>query len=694
MLRQFSLTIAIQLTLAPNMGDLVHFIARASRDGRSNLSEFIELARDELTAFGEGGAWESDTWRDGQAVVFATKTQKLTPYVFTPMAEPFKQFAKAYLRYHYSHNPVKSAAYMMAGLRCVEAALLAARGKADVLLLNGAVMNLAAEKCREFYRSDGSRCNAGRHIKSIFDFVREQRFVPGLPAWKSPFKKPMSLAETLAESGRAHRESRLPPNDSMLALAELFSTADDAESRFYSSIMILLMATPSRIGEVLALPTDCIQWEPDDAGTMQMCLRWRASKGKGDMKKWILPVMREVVQEAVDRLIEIGAPARGAARFAFDHPGMFFPHGSCIVDPAVTPDALLSEDEAYAALELKARSRGMGAGSFDLASLRADKRVALLAGRREISYRDLAEYVLKTYGGKHWPSIDEGGSVKVWDALCLHRCNEFHRVFKARQFSWRLPTATEVNSRLTPEHGRSLFEAKGFRRRDGSGVRLTTHQPRHWLSTMSERAGMDDYTLAQWAGRAKVADNRHYDHRSPEERLESAKAVMAFERPSLLERFKERRPVTYAELGVRRLGAAKATLYGMCVHDYAMTPCERQRECMTCKEHVCIKGDHVTLGRIRLLEAQTAALLEHARSAQEDGDFGADRWVDNHKWKLAHVRSMRMALENPATQDGAVLKIPEGHDPSAVRRALMDLGLIDLPTEEVVGSKVIALELM
>jgi hypothetical protein len=188
---------------------------------------------------------------------------------------------------------------------------------------------------------------------------------------------------------------------------------------------------------------------------------------------------------------------------------------------------------------------------------------------------------------------------------------------------------------------------------------------------------MDDYTLAQWAGRAKVSDNRHYDHRSSEERLKGARELLPVQPASLLERIKHRQPVTYQELGVDRLGTAKTTLYGMCVHDYAMAPCQKQRECMSCKEHVCIKGDHVTLDRIRLLEAQTEALLVKAQQAHEDGDFGADRWVDNHKWKLAHVKAMRMSLEHPKVPEGSVLRIPDGHDPSSVRRALMDLGVVE-----------------
>ncbi len=613
------------------MSNVVQFIPRADRDASANLADFIRLAREELTAFASGGAWESDKWQHDETIVFATKTAPLDPYAFTPLAEPFKQFAKAYVRYCYSHKPVKSLAMVIQALRCVEAALIAACGCAEISRLSVAVMDVCASKCREFYSSEDVHHKTGLQLQGIFDFLRSKQLVPSLPVWKSPFKKPVILTEDLGHEGEMHRKVRMPSNEAMLAVADVFALADDTASRFYSSIFILLMVAPSRVSEVLALPIDCVQWEDDERGNPQMFLRWKAAKGKGATKKWVVPAMHEVVQEAVRRLAEISQPAREAALQAYTHS-----------DRPSETEALNSIDKC---------------------------------------------------GGLHWPFLDKNKTLKFWDALCLHRENEFSPDRAVRPDTWRIPHANEVNRRLGSGRSSSLFDRAGLRNADGTPIKLTSHQLRHWLSTMSERAGMDDYTLAQWAGRARIADNRHYDHRSPEERLDAARELLSIQPAPLLERIKHRQPVTYEELAVDRLGTAKATLYGMCVHDYAMAPCQKQRQCMTCKEHVCIKGDHVTFDRILLLEAQTEALLHQSQRAQEDGDFGADRWVDNHKWKLAHVRAMRMALEHPQTPDGSILRIPEGHDPSPVRRALMDLGVIEVPSLEALSPKAIPLVL-
>lgn len=617
------------------MGDVVQFVPRAEREASGNLADFIRLAKEGLTAFANGGAWDRDKWQQNETiVVFATKTAPLNSYSFTPFVEPFMQFAKAYIRYRYSHRPVKSLAMMLQALRCVEAGLLAACGRGDVGLLSGAVMDVCANKCKEFYSSEDVHHKTGLQLQAVFDFLRENSLVPSLPAWKSPFKKPVILTEDLGEAGQAHRMKKLPTNEAMLAVADVFAQADDRESQFYSSIFILLMAAPGRVSEVLKLPIDCIQWEEDDDGNLQMFLRWNAAKGIGATKKWVVPVMHDVVKEAVRRLIEIGAPARELVRAAFE---------------------------------------GSTSSSEDVGT----------------------SNLIKEFGGFYWPFLDEKRVLTTWSALCLHRENEFSREKEIRPDSWRIPSANEVNKRLGAGsgHGESLFDRMGLRNLDGTRITLTSHQLRHWLSTMSERAGMDDYSLARWAGRAKVSDNRHYDHRSPEERLEAARGLLPMQPAPLLERIKQRQPVTYQELGTDRLGTAKATLYGMCVHDYAMAPCQKQRECMTCKEHACIKGDHVALDRIRLLEAQTEKLLQQAMKAHEDGDFGADRWVDNHKWKLAHVKAMRMALEHPNVLEGAVLRIPDGHDPSPVRRALMDLGVVEVPSMDALGPKMIALAL-
>ena len=657
------------------MAEIVQFVSRPQAAAQKNLTAFVRLAHDTLTAFANGGAWDELTWRNNRVTVVFCKhrpsSEARKPPV--PLAEPFLTFAKAYLRYQYSHKPTTSVYQMLAALRMIELALNSAKGRADILELSIPVLDLSTRVCADLLKNTDTQCQVGRQIEALADFCREHGLVP-LPSWRSPFRKPPILTETLTEAGTRHRENKFPTNHSMLALADLFALADDVESEYFTSIMALMMVAPSRISEVLSLPVDCIGWEEDSQGEKQMYLRWRALKGGGAMKKWVPAVMQNVVEEAVSRLTRIGAPAREAARFAYDNPGRFMRHPLCTTGENFGEDDELDPSQVAAAVCVICKDKN-GRNWTGLPQMWCK-----LGSNGPVTYRTLADVTVSLYAGVHWPYINARKDVPAWEALCLIREFECHKEFPARPFSWRLSKAGEINRRLGSRMEDSLFERAGFRNPDGSPITLTTHKLRHWLSTMSARAGMDDYTLAQWAGRTRIEDNRHYDHRTQQELSGELRSLIRNEQVPILKKFKARAAVTYEELGVDRTGTAIATLYGMCVHDYTMTPCLKQRDCMTCKEHACIKGDHVTLDRIKRLEEMSAGLLEKAREKDEGGDFGANRWVDYHLWKLANVRTMRTLLESESVPDGAVLRIPAEYDPSPVLRTLIDMKLVAAPS--------------
>ena len=55
------------------MSDVILFVPKAGRDARTNLDDFIRLAREDLTAFG-ADTWPKDRWQQGKTVaVFATQ---------------------------------------------------------------------------------------------------------------------------------------------------------------------------------------------------------------------------------------------------------------------------------------------------------------------------------------------------------------------------------------------------------------------------------------------------------------------------------------------------------------------------------------------------------------------------------------------------------------------------------------------
>lgn len=444
------------------MADITQFVSREERAAEENLAAFISLARDELTVFSDGGAWDDSTWSKGNLkIVFCKhRPRSDSKKVPIPLDEPFLSFAKAYVRYRYSHQPVSSVATWLSGLRMLEKALIRSTGRADISGLSVPVLDLSIRLCRESFEA-GHLYQAGRQIEAVAGFCREHCLVSGLSVWRAPSKRPADRGELLTEEGEAHRAEKMPSNNAMLALAELFAAANDKESRYFSSIMVLMMVAPGRISEVFRLPVDCIGWDRDSQGANQMFLRWNASKGGGPMKKWVPASMQSVVLEAVERLSEIGAPARAAARFAYDNPGKFMRHSACITSGACDEEEELSSAEVGAAIGVKLNKKNAGG--------QLPPYWRKIGERAPFSYQLLADEVANLYKTENWPFVDEKEDVKVWDALCLVREFELHKSFTARPFSWRMTKTNEVNDRLGHREQSSLFERGGFKEDGGGG---------------------------------------------------------------------------------------------------------------------------------------------------------------------------------------------------------------------------------
>ena len=440
------------------------------------------------------------------------------------------------------------------------------------------------------------------------------------------------------------------------------------------------MFAPGRAGELSNITVDCLHYGENGS----LGIRWYAEKGFGHTIKWVPEALKGVVLEAHQRLMLIGQPAREASKFAFDNPGVFLHHNGCCTLSEFPDNKSLNAYEFACAMNLIGKNiKHLKCKIKDRDSelawnyLRANntKWVQELRSLRNPTYNDLAKYVSRTYQKSNWPNL---GYIKrpIWDSLILIRDREFHNQFSVRNFSWRLPSVNDLNDQLTSRVGlkhplRTIFQRMGYKDEDCSEISLTSHQLRVWLSTNAERGGMDTWLLARWAGRARINDNRHYDLRTQDEREKQAKRVMEFtERPTALQAIKLNLPVSYKDLGLNRIGIADVTEYGMCTHDYAMSPCTKGGECMSCKEHVCIKGMPNTLERIIRLEEQVNSQFTKAKNDDSENIFGADRWVTHLGWKLAHIRTQRQRLESEDTPEGAILWIPPEHDPSPVKRAL------------------------
>jgi hypothetical protein len=203
-----------------------------------------------------------------------------------------------------------------------------------------------------------------------------------------------------------------------------------------------------------------------------------------------------------------------------------------------------------------------------------------------------------------------------------------------------------------------LFERFGHVEKDGSPIRVRSHQLRHYLNTLAQAGGLSQLDIALWSGRANIHQNAVYDHVSDRDALailddntRGNKHVL----PSLTDK---RRAVLIKRDEFERLQVktAHTTEFGFCVHDFAMLPCQLHMDCMNCDEHLCVKGDKIRNENLRRWRDETKTLLANSQAAQSQGVEGADRWTEHQSRTVARVEQVLEVYEDQTVPNGAVIQ--------------------------------------
>jgi hypothetical protein len=125
-----------------------------------------------------------------------------------------------------------------------------------------------------------------------------------------------------------------------------------------------------------------------------------------------------------------------------------------------------------------------------------------------------------------------------------------------------------------------------------------------------------------------------------------------------------------AEFANIRVISAHTTELGHCLHDFATLPCPLHGDHIFCNEHVVIKGEVEQEKNLRCEQAETCSLLEKAKTAMSEGEYGASMWVDDHTKKLERVNQIIHFLDDPNTPIGAVIQPSGIVPPSRLKQAM------------------------
>lgn len=657
------------------MTNLVLFKPRRELGAEQNLAAFVSLCRDQLTIFGADLPFDEMTW-DVTAFVKLKAKNGAVRAVFSswgtangrepaPLPEPYGSFAKSYFRYQHGLRPTKVIGFRIAATRALAAAL-AEQGTAHAASVDAATLNRAAQLIKGKY-SESAGYRIGQQLEMLASFMDDNRLTAVPLRWSNPLPRPVEAAGRVGTQFEAAREDKLPSPFVLDALARAFRAATEPADVVVTAVAAIMCSTPDRVNEVLSLRAKCEVHSKRPDGQAAYGLRFWPSKGADPMVKWVVPSMSSVVQEAIKRLDAVSGDARTVARWYDENPkSMFLPAHLEHLRGQLLSMAELGE-VLFTETPLRTAPRQWCIDN-EVPTEKVGKKLF-------VKFSDVQATVVKALPrGFPWLDIDTG--LRFSEALCLIRRNELHKTKATFRCIVEAVDqgviATGLGNRS--EHGfKSVFDNLELFEADGSPVAIRSHQFRHYLNTLAQAGGMSELDIAKWSGRKDVHQNDAYNHVSDrdlqarlselrkEAQHESSTELAPQVRISLIPREK------FKEMGIQ---AAHTTDFGMCIHDFVMSPCALHQDCINCNEQICVKGDKVGEANTRAKFEDTASLLDEAKAANDDGVCGAQQWVKHQDTTYRRLTELIAILDDPQVPVGALIRLTQIKPASRIQHAV------------------------
>jgi len=639
------------------MTNVIQFIPRGAKSSQENLEEFIRFCKEDLTIFGADLDFESNKWDISKVMKFRGNLEKKAVICFgeflgkntrcgdfVPFSKNILNFSKAYMRYMHAMRPTMSYPTRLIAFKALNY-VFDDKPLAYLSLTN---LNDAANWIEKNY-SEGVAYRAGGQLQSVFEFMCNKGMLANPFSWSNFIKRP-SDTQRIGKEADERRVQKLPSQAVLNAITQIFRMSKSPRDTVISSVMAILCASPDRIAEVMELPYECEVFQKGNDGTMKYGLRWWPAKGADPQVKWIIPSMAEVVQEAIKKIKEVAAPARELALWYEEHPNNIFLPNEL--------EHLRGKDVIEQAEVLQILGLGQKKGAFGSWIRYQNIETVTISHRTCIRFDDFESHILSRLP-VGFPYLDKSRNLKYSDCLFLARRNELNSQ-KSSYLCFFEHVATNVIQGSVGGKSRvSIFDNYGFTEPDGSRIKVTTHQFRHYLNTLAQAGGMSQLDIAKWSGRKDVRQNAAYDHVSGAERVQMIRSAIGDPSKSLgpLTHLSGRALIPRDEFARLIVPTAHVTDIGYCVHDFTMSPCETYRDCINCQEMVCIKGDKTAERNIKIALDESHKLLSEAQNAVSEGYYGANRWQEQHEMRYERLSQLNEILDDNMIPDGTVIQL-------------------------------------
>jgi hypothetical protein len=651
---------------------IVVFKPRANLSAEQNAVEWIAFAR-RNHPFGADFDWTSNEWDltcfsnfrapglNYYRVHFSSSrdTTGSSRHKTDFLRQPFLDFAKAVISETHRLKGLKEYNKLLLALRVLEEALLES-GDANVARSTPSVFDSAANRLRRLV----DPWAYGKALQTISELLDKKHLAGRLLQWNSPFKYKKPGRSDSLESSDDWRASKLPDIRTILALAEVNNNSKSEIDRAVTAWMTLALYAPSRCTEVLSLPVDC--WtELNDGEESVQALRWRPAKGGNPMVKLASGENAlHVARAAVGFLVEIGKTAREAAQWYHENPGqLYLPLGF----EHLRGEALTVSEIGGILGWPKASTNGLNAKNiFSCGKTSDPQRRGKGSWAALFRFEDVERYVLDQLPPT-FPWHDEFTGLYMHEALFVVPMRFFVPNVDSLANVPQPVSTSMINHQLgSNPGGRTVFSRNRKFSPDGKPWEITTHQARHLLNTLAQAKYLPQSLIALWSGRANKAQNGWYDHTSPEVHIEAYLQVMngSSDMPvigplndKILLR-QQTSSISARDVLREEIGAIHVTKYGLCRHNYALTPCPKQKDCASCEENFFVKGDPKNHAEAKRMSALLSKAVVDARLAHERGEGGAQKWLDLNEPRLRRWEEVLRMHEDDSIDNGTLCTLP------------------------------------
>ncbi len=442
------------------------------------------------------------------------------------------------------------------------------------------------------------------------------------------------------QSRLSPKKAREPISDEIAyAIAEAFHRAENPRDQIVTSILALLTCTPSRISEVLILPADTDVMEAPGEGfcgpdtsfsediRFHYGLRWFPVKGGRPAVKFVPREMVLVATEALRRLRLHTKSARLLASWMMENPAQM-----------PLPDAL-----AHARVSRTLTFNELKQHFGSVAVKRTVKGIYERIGYATYSLDSIEAY-WKSRLPVNWPVLDPKTGLRYDEALCVVHCFFFKPGDGIDTTRVEMISARIIQAELVGRRSPGIFERLGVVLQNGRTPKFTTHQIRHYLNTIAQRANVPQSHIAMWSGRRNVMQNAAYDHTDRDTIVDEIMArgdLEDYSVPVIVDDTDQSIRTTFLKQNIT------STPIGFCLGDLRFSPCDKAGACLDCTRLVCVAEPgrrRDALARDVERRRQSVANFEQAEA---QGRRVNPRAQTAARTALAHGERLLAAVDDP-----------------------------------------------